>query len=71
MAIPVFQVILTIVNLAKDFSPVDALSTGRSITWGTLLRAGCISSACSPGLIGGFGIWIFNRRELATAQGTQ
>jgi hypothetical protein len=71
VVIPVFQVVLTIVNLAKDFSPVDALSTGRSIPWGTLGRAGLHIILVLSGLIGGFGIWIFNRRELATAQGTQ
>jgi hypothetical protein len=71
VAIPVFRVILGIVNLAKDFSPVDSLSTGRSITWGTLLRAAGQIIGVLCGLIGGVGIWIFQRRELATAQGTQ
>jgi len=70
-AIPVFKVILGVVNLAKDFSPVDALSTGRSITWETLLRAAWQIILLLSGIIGGLGIWIFNRRELATAQGTQ
>ena len=57
--------------MVKAHSPVDALSTGRSITWSQLglafgqivvLLAGCFSMA---------GIVILNRRELATAQGTQ
>jgi hypothetical protein len=71
VAIPVFRVILGVVNLAKDFSPVDALSTGRSITWETLLRAVGQIIGVLAGIIGGLGIWIFSRRELATAQGTQ
>jgi hypothetical protein len=69
--IPAFKGILTVVNLAKSFSPIDALSTGRSITWGelglafaqiVLLLGGCLAAA---------GIFLFSRRELATAQGTQ
>jgi len=71
VVIPVFRSILTIVNLAKDFSPVDALSGGRSITWGMLGRAAAQIIGVLAGLFGVFGIWIFNRRELATAQGTQ
>lgn len=71
VALPAFRSILTIVNLAKDFSPVDALSTGRSITWGTLLRAAGQIVGVLAGIFAVFGIWIFDRRELATAQGTQ
>src|SRR5207245_336836 len=32
-AIPAFKGIISVVNLAKHFSPIDSLSTGRSITW--------------------------------------
>jgi hypothetical protein len=71
VAIPVFKVILGVVNLAKDFSPVDSLSTGRSITWETVLRAAGQIIGILSGIIGGVGIWIFQKRELATAQGTQ
>ena len=28
-----FEAVLEVINLAKDFSPIDSLSTGRSITW--------------------------------------
>ena len=34
-----FKGILVLVDMVKDFSPVDALSRGRSITWGELGRA--------------------------------
>src|SRR6185503_4722905 len=37
--IPFFRMILGVVKLAQDFSPVDALSTGRSITWSQFARA--------------------------------
>jgi ABC-type transport system involved in multi-copper enzyme maturation permease subunit len=71
VAIPTFKALLGVISLAKDFSPIDSLSTGRSITWVQLGRAfGQIVL-----LLGGgaalFGIAVFTRRELATAQGTQ
>jgi len=71
VVIPAFRGLLQIINLAKDFSPVDSLSTGRSISWGQLARAvgQIILALC--GLMGAVGIMIFSRRELATAQGTQ
>src|SRR5580765_214218 len=33
VVIPIFRAALTVINLAKDFSPIDSLSTGRSISW--------------------------------------
>ena len=32
--IPSFKGVLAVVSLAKNFSPIDNLSSGRSITWG-------------------------------------
>jgi len=69
--IPMFKGILKVVNLTHTVSPIDALSTGRVISW--------IQLATTFGqivlLLGGFfalvGIGLFYRRELATAQGTQ
>ena len=69
--VPFFAVALRVINLARSFSPVEALSSGRSITWAEL------GMACGQivGLLGGcfavVGIFGLNRRELATAQGTQ
>ncbi len=68
VAVPLFKVILTVINLAKDFSPIDALSAGRSITWAELGRAFTQIVLLLGGIIATFGIWTFNRRELATAQ---
>ena len=31
--IPTFRAILKVIHLAEDFSPIDSLSSGRSITW--------------------------------------
>ncbi len=59
---------LHVINLAKDFSPIDSLSTGRSVSWGDLGRAFGQIVLLLGGSIGLIGILIFNRRELATAQ---
>jgi hypothetical protein len=69
--IPVFRAVLQVINLAKDFSPIDSLSAGRSITWSELGKAFGQIVLLLGGLIATIGIWSFNRRELATAQGTQ
>ncbi|MCL4786632.1 MAG: ABC transporter permease [Verrucomicrobia bacterium] len=71
MLIPLFSGALKVINLAKDFSPIDSLSTGRSITWGQLARAVGQIVVLLSGIIGAIGVVIFSRRELATAQGNQ
>jgi len=60
-----------VINLAKEFSPIDSLSTGRSITWWQLLQAFVQIVLLLGGIIAGIGMLIFTRRELATAQGNQ
>lgn len=69
--IPTFKGVLAIIGMAKDFSPVDSLSTGRSITWAQLGQAFAQIVLLLGGLAALFGVTIFTRRELATAQGTQ
>jgi len=69
--IPAFKGVLSVVSLARDFSPIDSLSTGRSITWTELGKAVLQIVLLLGGGFGIFGIALFNRRELATAQGTQ
>jgi len=71
VAVPLFRAILNIVKLAQDFSPVDSLSTGRVISWATVGQAFAQIVLVLGGVFGVFGIWVFSRRELATAQGTQ
>ncbi len=70
IAIPTFKAILGLIGLAKDFAPVDALSTGRSITWSILGTAFVQIVLVLGGIMAIIGILIFNRRELATAQGS-
>lgn len=69
--VPTFKGLLEVINLAKDFSPIDSLSTGRSITWTQLGLAFSRIILLLGGILAVFGIFVFNRRELATAQGTQ
>jgi len=71
VVIPTFRAILKVISLAKDFSPIDSLSTGRSITWFQLAQAFGQIVLLLGGVFAAFGIIAFNRRELATAQGTQ
>jgi hypothetical protein len=69
--IPAFKGILSVVQLVKNFSPIDALSTGRSVSWTELGTAFVQIVLVLGGIFALFGIVCFNRRELATAQGTQ
>jgi ABC-type transport system involved in multi-copper enzyme maturation permease subunit len=71
IALPVFHVLLKIINLVRGFSPIDSLSTGRSIAWGDLAVAFLQICVLLSGILAAFGIFSLNRRELATAQGTQ
>jgi hypothetical protein len=66
--IPIFKGMLDVLNLVENFSPIDALSTGRSVPLSELGAA----FAQIVGLFGGtfaiIGIILFSRRELAAAQ---
>jgi hypothetical protein len=68
--LPAFRGLLTVINLAKSFSPIDSLSTGRSITWAMLGQAFLQITVLLSGAFALFGAVVFTRRELATAQGT-
>lgn len=69
--IPVFKGVLRIVSLTQTVSPIDALSGGRMISWAEL----GITFGQVVLLLGGIfaiaGMILFQRRELATAQGNQ
>jgi len=68
VALPVFAGLLKVVNLVQDFSPVEALSSGRSITWGVLGLAVVQIVFLMGGVIAAIGMVVFSRRELAAAQ---
>ena len=67
--VPAFKLTSDVLTLVNSFSPIDSLSTGRSVSWKTL----ALAFVNVWGLVGGVfaigGMLIFNRRELATAQG--
>ncbi len=69
--IPLFKGFLLVINLVKNFSPIDSLSSGRGISWTDLGLAFAQIVLLLGGIIGVIGIGLFNRRELATAQGNQ
>jgi hypothetical protein len=71
VVIPTFRAILKVIGLARDYSPIDSLSTGRSVTWEQLGSAVVQVVGLLGGSLACIGIFIFTRRELATAQGTQ
>jgi hypothetical protein len=67
--VPFFRAALKVINLVQGFSPIDSLSTGRSITWAQLALAGGQIILLLGGILATIGIIMFTRRELATAQG--
>jgi len=69
--IPAFKGALAVISLVKNYSPVEALSSGRSITWSELATAFVQIVLLVGGIFSVVGIFFLNRRELATAQGTQ
>jgi hypothetical protein len=71
VAVPLFKGLLSVINLARGFSPIDLLSSGRSISWGQLGLAITQVVLLMGGLFAALGMILFTRRELATAQGNQ
>jgi hypothetical protein len=69
--IPLFKGMLVPIKMVGNFSPIDALSTGRSISWVELGTAFGQIVVLFSGMIAIIGIVLFHRRELATGQGTQ
>jgi hypothetical protein len=67
--VPVFRGALKIINLVEGFSPIDSLSSGRSITWTQLGLAVTQIVLLLGGFFCALGMIFFTKRELATAQG--
>lgn len=65
--LPTFKVIIGVVHLVKEFSPIDSLSSGRKIPWGELASAAFQIIGLMGGILAVIGITTFTRRELATA----
>lgn len=69
--VPLFRVLLFVVNAVQSVSPIDALSAGRVISWAQLGTAFGQITLLIGGLFGVVGSFIFTRRELAAAQSNQ
>lgn len=69
IAVPAAKGTLAVLGMVKGFSPIDSLSSGRTIGWDDLSRAIFQIWIIMAGLLALIGITTFNRRELATAQG--
>ena len=68
--LPVFKVVFKIMNLAQAFSPVDNLSSGRTISWTDIGIAFGQVVVILGGIFALIGIITFTRRELAAVQTT-
>lgn len=66
--IPIFKGMLDVLNLVENFSPIDALSSGRSVPWSELGAAFGQIVVLFGGSFAVIGIFTFSRRELAAAQ---
>jgi hypothetical protein len=69
VALPVFRALLATLNVVRGYSPIDALSSGRSVTWAEVAGALIQVLGVMGGLVAAGGIAIFARRELAAAGG--
>jgi hypothetical protein len=62
--------VLSVIKLVQAFSPIDSLSSGRSITWLELGLAVTQIVVLMGGIFVALGITFFTRRELAAVQPT-
>jgi hypothetical protein len=70
MSVPMAKGLLAVLGMVKNFSPIDSLSSGRTIAWTELGQAVFQIWVVLAGIMAAIGIYAFSRRELATAQGT-
>lgn len=68
IGVPFFKGLDGLINMVTEFSPVESLSSGRSVSWFQLLRAIVQIVFVAAGILGSFGIYAFARRELAKPQ---
>ncbi len=67
----IYQFTIQALSHFESFSPIEPLSMGRSIPWSHLADAMFMVMIVLGGFLAAMGIFIFSRRELATAQGTR
>jgi hypothetical protein len=66
--LPIFKAILWVVNLVQQFSPIDSLSSGRTVAWEDLGLAFARIVLLLGGILTALGMYFFSRRELAATQ---
>ncbi|HAB17129.1 MAG TPA: ABC transporter permease subunit [Verrucomicrobiota bacterium] len=64
-AVAVYGTAKQVIDLITGYDPVDALSTGRNISWSRVAQALALVVGVAGGFFAACGIWIFTRRELA------
>lgn len=67
-AVTAAQGLLSTINLVREFSPINNLSTGRMISWGQVGRGVFQIVFVMGGAMGLLGVIILSRRELANAK---
>ena len=65
LAVGFFRGLLVVVNQVWDYSPVDKLSSGRTISWAELSQAFATVVLLIGGLFSALGIFAFHHKELA------
>ena len=65
LAINMSKVLLRVTDLVWGYSPVENLSSGKTITWNSLLIAFVGIILIMAGIISAFGAFMFHRKELA------
>lgn len=68
VAVPVFKAVLELIQLAKDYAPIDAVSTGRSVSWGVVAGAFFKIVLLLGGCFAAGGMYLLGRREMAITQ---
>lgn len=71
VSVVVFKGLKNVTELVLNFSPVELLSQGRTVTWKMIFNAVFQVVFIVGGIFGAGGIYCFSRRELALARGGQ
>ena len=65
LAVPVFKVMVSVVKPIIEYSPIEKLTEGRSITWSELIKAYGYIWGLSGLVLGVLGTLILSNRQLA------
>ena len=71
VSVVIFKGLKNVTDIVRGFSPVELLSSGRTVTWGMMFRAVLQVVVVMGGLFAALGMYCFTRRELALVKGGQ